>query len=247
VKALLQKIIAKACHSFVGRETVRFFCALTQYRVFAPRTMTLMRMDLARLTARTRARGLKASVPTSSRLHLGCGSRTIPGWLNVDVAKSDHDVDLVEPLPWADGHFRVIVSQHVIEHLELETELVPLLRELRRVADPDCEVWLSCPDLEKVCRGYIEDKGRGLIEDRETRMHTDLGLNGIPPQHIINRLFHQSGEHKNLFDFELLEWALRRAGFRDCGRAVEQDLLDRFPEFLPRRDDFVTLYVRATP
>jgi hypothetical protein len=50
----------------------------------------------------------------------------------------------------------------------------------------------------------------------------------------------------NLFDFPLLKYVLGRAGFDDCVRVDEKDLLERFPDFPPRRDDYQSLYVRAT-
>ena len=83
------------------------------------------------------------------------------GWLNVDVAGSEFDIDLAcGALPWIDAQFRAIASQHTIEHLELESELLPLLTELRRVAAPNCEIWLTCPDLERICAEYRGEPGQ---------------------------------------------------------------------------------------
>ena len=68
---------------------------------------------------------------------------------------------------------------------------------------------------------------------------------GVPTQHMINNYFRQCAEHKNLFDFELLEWALKQAGFGQVVRVVEKDLLERFPEFPYRGDDYHSVYARA--
>jgi predicted SAM-dependent methyltransferase len=184
--------------------------------------------------------------PRSERLHLGAGRRRVPGWLNVDVLSSDYDVDIGSGrLPWPDGSFSVVVSQHVVEHLELEDELLPLLRELRRVLRSGGEMWLSCPDMEKICHAYIADRGSALHADRQRRMPSQAMRDGVPSQHFVNWLFHQGGEHKNLFDFELLSWAVSTAGFRSCDRTDEGALLRRFPEFPQRHDDFQSLYVCA--
>jgi hypothetical protein len=178
-----------------------------------------------------------------------CGNRRISGWLNVDVAGSEWDVDLAAgTLPWNNGQFTAIVGQQVIEHLELTSELLPLLAALRRVAQVGAEIWLSCPDLERVCSAYAENRGQGLIDDRLTRPNLGLaalGMAEVPPQHMINFLFHQGGEHVNLLDFELVSWALHRVGFGNCEKVDEARLLERFPEFLPRNDDRYSLYVRA--
>jgi hypothetical protein len=69
---------------------------------------------------------------------------------------------------------------------------------------------------------------------------------GTPVVHMVNDLFHQAGEHKNLFDYPLLEWALVTAGIRHVTRVKEKDLLARFPDFPERGDDLMTLYVVAT-
>jgi hypothetical protein len=62
---------------------------------------------------------------------------------------------------------------------------------------------------------------------------------------MINNVFQQSGEHRNLFDFELLSWALVRSGFTDTRRVDESQFLARFPGFPKRADDRYTLYVRS--
>jgi predicted SAM-dependent methyltransferase len=206
----------------------------------------LLRMDFYRLGARLRHQTRRWR-NTSPKLHLGCGKRHVSGWLNVDVHRSDFDVDLAcGYLPWYDESFATIVSQQVIEHLELNRELLPLLRELRRVCRSDGELWLACPDMEKICGSYHQDRGVGLLRDRITRF-PDFDLGGAPHQQVINVLFHQDGEHRNLYDFDLLSWALRISGFSECERKTEDDLLARFPEFTRRGDDFVSLYVRAVP
>jgi SAM-dependent methyltransferase len=213
--------------------------------LFSARTLKLIKFDLKRARARWKRHGERELFPPCPKLHLGCGSRRVPGWLNVDITKSNCDVDLCGGrLPWKAGCFEAVVSQHFIEHAELREELIPLLRELRRVLIAGGEIWLSCPDIEKVCRSYLEHRMVDLLEDRAKRW-LSFSLADVPAVHLINHLFHQDGEHKNLFDFELLEWILRTTGFVDIKRVAERDLLARFPEFPRRDDDLQTLYVRA--
>ena len=213
--------------------------------LFGARTIKLMRFDVLRLNARFRRIGRHDLQPSSCQLHLGSGGIHVPGWLNVDVIGSDYDIDFVTPLPWKSGSFSVIVSQHVIEHLELIDELLPLFSELKRVLlRPGGQIWLSCPDMEKICRLYVDGRTRELVEDRTSLMKR-YSLRGAPSQHVVNDLFHQSGEHKNLFDFEMLKWALERNDFTDIRKVDEAELLQRFPGFPARNDDFHTLYVTA--
>jgi predicted SAM-dependent methyltransferase len=212
--------------------------------LFTSRTLSLIRFDLLKLRARSRSIPRRDATPSHDRLHLGSGSRLLPGWLNVDVTDSDYDIDFTRRLPWPSESFSFIVSQHVIEHLELFGELIPLLGELKRVLRPGGEIWLSCPDMEKICRLYSEGRSVELVADRLDR---DRGYStkGAPPQQIVNDLFHQWGEHRNLLDFTLLEWALKRAGFSDVCQVNEAALLERFPGFPPRCDDVMTLYVTS--
>lgn len=213
-------------------------------QVISPRTERVIWFDMLRL--RTRLFSPTEHVELEDRkLHFGCGSHRIPGWLNVDVKGSDCDVDLASgDLPWPDNCFKVAVGLHVIEHLELRHELIPLFEELRRVIRPEGAVWVSCPDIERICKSYQENGLSDLVQDRQKRF-PEFSLGEVPDVHMINILFHQAGEHRNLFDFDLLKWAFTHTGFEQVERMSESDLLQRFPEFPQRNDDYQSLYVRA--
>ena len=214
------------------------------YSILSRRTWTLLKFDLLRLRARAKRVFESDVTPAHRKLHFGCGKRRVDGWLNVDVAGSDYDVDLASgPLPWKDGAFEAIVSQQVVEHLEIQHQLIPLFEELSRVSTGGAEIWLACPDMETVCRSYFEHGGEDLLKDRQSRW-PDFSIDA-PSQQMVNVLFHQGGEHKNLYDFDLLRWALERGGFTDCERVNEADFYERFPEFPERGDDYSSLYVRA--
>jgi predicted SAM-dependent methyltransferase len=208
------------------------------------RTIFQLKYEGARALTRLRP-GPKPSAEGTRRVHLGCGARRVEGWLNCDISRSDFNLDLLaRRLPLPDNCADVIVSQHVIEHLELHEQLIPLFGEMRRILKPDGKVWLSCPDMEKICAAYVYDKGNALWEDRRKRF-PNFTLNGAPVQHLINDFFHQRGQHRNLFDLELLTWALGQAGFQPPRRVCEADLLAAHPEFPERNDDIQSLYVMA--
>lgn len=182
---------------------------------------------------------------THTKLHLGSGSRRLQGWLNVDMVDSDLNLDIANgKLPFDDHQFEAIVCQHVIEHLTLEDELIPLFRECHRSMKSQGVFWLSTPDMEKVSKSYIENKNLDMIEDRQQRL-AGWSLKGLPQQHFMNDMFHQQLEHRNLFDFELLAWALSQVGFQSVVRVNERDLLKAHPEFPARNDDYQSLYVKA--
>ena len=208
-----------------------------------------MRLNLLRLRARLSSKKMLRQYLKNSELprkfHFGCGHRKINGWLNCDVKDSEINIDLASgKLPFPSNHFEYVCSQHVIEHLRLINELQPLLREVNRCTKKGGQIWLSCPDLEKICKSYLIDKGEGLLRDRQSR-YPNFTTQGYPASFMINNLFHQGGQHKNLFDFGLLEYTLIKAGFKDVKQQEEKDLLLKFPEFLRRNDDFQSLYISA--
>lgn len=211
--------------------------------LFSKQTRRALRFDILRLRTRF---GTKRHVQTdATKLHFGCGKRRVSGWLNVDVRGSDLDLDLTSgSLPFEDNQFEVAAAQQFIEHLDLESELEPLLDELARVLRPGAELWVSCPDMERVCRSYLADGGDALLQDRRSRW-PEFSLGGLPAGHMVNVVFHQAGEHRNLFDFRLLSWLLDRHGFEAAERVDEPTFLARFPEFPHRNDDAFSLYVRA--
>ena len=96
-----------------------------------------------------------------------------------------------------------------------------------------------------------------LIDDRQgrSRLHLhwggewslvkEVGIEGVPSSHMVNSIFYQDYEHRNLFDFSLLKWVLNICGFTDVERVDEKSLLERFPEIPERNDDKQSLYVRA--
>ena len=167
-------------------------------------------------------------------------------WTNVDVYGSDLNLDLsLGKLPWKSASAKVVLSQHFIEHLELFDELLPILSEIYRILKPEGYVWLSCPDMKKVCQSYMEDNGERLLASIQGR-HPSFNLGeGVPPQQVVNFLFHQNGEHKNLFDLELLTWALKEVGFKTIECTSEAELLASEPHVDERKDDDISLYIRA--
>jgi predicted SAM-dependent methyltransferase len=188
---------------------------------------------------------IKRNVALPPLLHFGCGGRRVHGWLNCDVQKSDIDIDLAcGRLPFQDQIFDHIVSQHCIEHLDLESELQPLLLTLFNCLKPNGQIWLSCPDINKICRDYMETEGVGMIKDRLSRF-PDYSTKGYSSAFMINDLFHQGGAHKNLFDFSLLKITLEKAGFSNTLEINEEIFLEQFPEFPKRNDDFQSLYITS--
>lgn len=78
------------------------------------------------------------------KIHLGCGGQLLEGWSN-----HDRDVDIREPLPWADGVAGFIFAEHVIEHVTAPRG-VRFLEQCYRVLRPGGVLRLAFPDPERV-------------------------------------------------------------------------------------------------
>jgi SAM-dependent methyltransferase len=91
------------------------------------------------------------------RLHFGCGTNTLPGWINIDqVARApgvSTDVDLTE-LPYADGSVDAVLAEHMLEHLSFAEEAL-VWREMARVLRPGGRLTLEVPDFEWVCTTFL--------------------------------------------------------------------------------------------
>jgi predicted SAM-dependent methyltransferase len=112
--------------------------------------------------------------PTSDRpcrLHLGCGGRHHPDWLNLDLKPQHPSVarfDVTEPLPFGDQQFDAVYHAHLLEHLPRASAL-PFLRECHRVLKPGGILRVVVPDLEQIARIYLESVSRAWLGDAEAQ------------------------------------------------------------------------------
>jgi predicted SAM-dependent methyltransferase len=85
------------------------------------------------------------------KLHLGCGKKLWPGFVNVDLfGEPDVRSDL-RTLPFDDGVADEIHSIHTVEHFYLH-EVAGVLREWRRVLKPGGVIALELPCRDNVFR-----------------------------------------------------------------------------------------------
>jgi predicted SAM-dependent methyltransferase len=154
------------------------------------------------------------------KLQLGAGANAPDGWLSTDIAPLTDSVvqlDATKPFPLDDDTFDYVHCEHMIEHITWQEGLF-MLRECRRVLKPGGIVRIATPDLEVIIGLYRSRKNR--LNERYIKWITDMSLDGVDvykAAFVINGVFSNWG-HKFLYDGELLELAMRKAGFTNIRR-----------------------------
>jgi predicted SAM-dependent methyltransferase len=91
-------------------------------------------------------------------LNLGCGSRCHPAWINIDIAPCVPGViahDLSRGIPLPDSSCDVVYHSHLVEHLRPE-DARRFMKECYRVLKAGGILRVATPDLERICRLYLD-------------------------------------------------------------------------------------------
>lgn len=169
---------------------------------------------LAHIDPRMRRRINHYSRSNDLRVNLGSGGDDAGGWINVDVRAVGIDScrwDIRYRLPFADNTVAQVYASHVLEHLEFREEVPALLTELHRVLKPEGTLRIVVPDAARYMEAYVTG---------DPDKWAALGCEALPddmPTHMmmINHVFHQGGEHQFGYDFETLNFLLKKASFGD--------------------------------
>ncbi len=136
------------------------------------------------------------------KLHLGCGSVNLPGFVNVDIADFphiDHQQSVADLAIFADNSAELIYASHVLEHFD-QFEVKTVLDEWKRVLAPGGILRLAVPDFEQLVAIYHSTQDVGKI------------LGYLFGQEKPARKF---THHKCTYDFRSLQVTLETAGFVD--------------------------------
>jgi SAM-dependent methyltransferase len=165
------------------------------------------------MRAETATRHESATPCTVRRLNWGCGGHTLPGWINSDV-KAEPGINLTcdirQGLPLEDSSIDYAASIHALPEVPY-AEIVPVLRELRRVLKPGGILRLVLPDLLKGVRAY--ERG-----DRDYFLVPDGDAERLGAKLVTQLLWY--GYSRTLFTADFVEEMLLKAGFsrvEHCG------------------------------
>jgi predicted SAM-dependent methyltransferase len=108
-------------------------------------------------------------------LNLGCGERSHPDWINIDLTVRRPNVivhDLVKGIPQGSESADAVYHSALLEHFGRH-EATKFLREIYRVLRPGGIVRIGVPDLEKICRTYLEKLEAALVGDKQAENDYD--------------------------------------------------------------------------
>ena len=99
------------------------------------------------------------------KLHIGCGTLYKENWINIDnnsdnnIEQLDINHDLSKGLPFDNETIDFIYNEHFIEHLSKD-EGLQFLYECHRVLKIGGVIRISCPDLDSIIDGYVNNNWR---------------------------------------------------------------------------------------
>lgn len=131
-------------------------------------------------------------------LHLGCGRKILPGYVNIDAIGGDRQMDIRE-LDYPDDSVDEILAVHCWEHFWLK-DIKDITLEWKRVLKTGGKLILEMPSKDKVF---------DLIKNGDLRENMTLWAMYGDPSTIRS----EQDLHKWLWSYEQLSWVLSTLGF----------------------------------
>lgn len=151
----------------------------------------------------------------NARLNVGCGKRRIPGYIGIDIEKTEA-ADIVAPahaIPLPDQCAQEVMAIHVIEHF-FSWETPAVLKEWHRLLIPGGLLVLELPDAFKCARNLV--KG---VQARPGKPADQMHMWGLYGDDTLRNPYMM---HKTGWWFDRLAPVVRAVGFRDVIEKVTQ-------------------------
>lgn len=218
--ASVAKFIPEAWKANVFYRSARALCHFREMEAYKRLRQTGFRNDRRRIVD-------YLQTEPQPRLHIGCGTNPLRGWLNTDFYPDSPDVchvDATRKFPLPNSSFDLVFTEHVIEHLPLAGGL-NLLAESFRILKPGGRIRVGTPSMRALIAIYSqpdEPLHRAYLD-----WHREMWLNDQPlvtPALVFNDFYRNWG-HLCIYDEDTLCAAMERVGFTSIVR-VEQGQSD---------------------
>lgn len=193
-----------------------------------------------------RPSGSKHPSGNYDKLQIGGGKRFLKGFVNLDLfPPADVIWDCRYGLPFPEGKFEFVFSEHFLEHLDFPASAKKVLSEIHRVMKPGGTLILGVPDAGKAIRAYCKKDKRFLDRLRRRYLRRRPPIEVFGELDLINYLFRDQLENPNYtvhywaYDADSLSELLRSVGFRSAAQCG----FDR--RYCNPERKFYTLYVKA--
>jgi predicted SAM-dependent methyltransferase len=148
-------------------------------------------------------------------LNLGCGTRYLPEWTNVDFVKTGEGViahNLTLGIPFPDNSFDVVYHSHVLEHFQ-KNQAETFISECYRVLKPDGIIRIAVPDLEQIARLYIQQLENAKNNPSPlNKTNYDWSVIEIYDQTVRNYSGGEMGKYWSQTDILNEDWIIQRMG-----------------------------------
>ncbi|MFX1256853.1 MAG: methyltransferase domain-containing protein [Promethearchaeota archaeon] len=145
------------------------------------------------------------------KLHLGCFYFILEGFLNTDILRGKIPIDITKKLPFRNNTFDLIYSNHVIEHI-YQKQFRYFLRESCRILKKGGIQIIQTPSIEKLSKILYgnNELEKQIILDHHSKSSR---INATFASNVINNLMHINYQHKYLYDFNLINYLAKLAGY----------------------------------
>lgn len=163
------------------------------------------------------------------KLHLGCGTVLIKGWLNIGFERREEygkitqregalylNYNLLKKWPFEDNSVSYIAASHFIEHFDLNGGIDFVKKAYRALRDGGV-IRLSCPDLEVYAKNYVAGN-RDFFENALIRQWCCFDQATTEGEIFAAKAYDSGGAHKWFYDYPSLKHILEAAGFHDIQR-----------------------------
>lgn len=192
-----------------------------------------------------------------NRLHVGCGTRIVENWINVDslinpnlthaekekIIKKPNFIicDVTKKWPFPPNSLSFIYASHFIEHVS-NTNAQFFLKNCYRSLNKRGILRLSCPDLYLWATNYIHKNQRFFVDFYQkwpsfSSLSTSTDI-------FVGQFY--GWDHKWMYDYQSLKTRLRSVGFaRVSRRSFGNSRIPDIPLLEPKERRFESLYIEA--
>ncbi len=182
-----------------------------------------IKFEINMLFVRIRSRNVTHTYKDKRDLfvNIGAGKRGKEGWINLDAFLQENVnclYDARKSLPFATDSVKGIFSEHFFEHLDYIEEAPYFLSECYRVLQNGGVLRIIVPDAEKYLKAYAKGNWQELSKLRNLNAELRdpyFSFKYNTRMELINVVFRQLQEHKFAYDFETIDFLLKRNGFQD--------------------------------